>query len=206
MPLGTIAGARSGDKGGNANVGVWVRTDVAWRWLAHTLTVDKLRELLPETADLTVTRHVLPNLRAVNFVIDGILGQGVAYQARFDPQAKGLGEWLRSRHLDIPEEFLPVSIWDTPEREQLRETVRGFVEREILPNLDDWERDGELPRDLHRKAGEAGLLGAGFPESVGGDGGDGVDAVIICEEMHSRPGARAACSPRCSPAASRSRI
>ncbi|WP_243858757.1 acyclic terpene utilization AtuA family protein [Mycobacterium sp. DL440] len=103
--LGTIAGARSGDKGGSANVGVWVRSDAAWRWLAHTLTVDKLRELLPETADLPVTRHMLPNLRAVNFVIEGILGQGVAYQARFDPQAKGLGEWLRSRHLDIPEEL-----------------------------------------------------------------------------------------------------
>lgn len=105
-PLGLIAGARSGDKGGNANVGVWVRTDEAWRWLVHTLTTDKLRELLPETTDLPVTRHVLPNLRAVNFVIDGILGQGVAYQARFDPQAKGLGEWLRSRHLDIPEELI----------------------------------------------------------------------------------------------------
>lgn len=106
VPLGTIAGARSGDKGGSANVGVWVRADREWRWLAHTLTVDLLRELLPETADLPVTRHLLPNLRAVNFVIDGILGQGVAYQARFDPQAKGLGEWLRSRHLDIPEEAL----------------------------------------------------------------------------------------------------
>ena len=105
-PLGMIAGARSGDKGGSANVGVWVRSDMHWRWLAHTLTVEKLRELLPETADLVVTRHVLPNLRAVNFVIDGILGQGVAYQARFDPQAKGLGEWLRSRHIDIPEDFL----------------------------------------------------------------------------------------------------
>jgi hypothetical protein len=102
-PLGAIAGARSGDKGGSANVGVWVRTDEQWRWLAHALTVDKLRELLPETADLAITRHVLPNLRAVNFVIEGILGQGVAYQARFDPQAKGLGEWLRSRHLEIPE-------------------------------------------------------------------------------------------------------
>lgn len=106
VPLGTIAGARSGDKGGAANVGVWVRTDEQWRWLAHTLTVDRLRELLPETRDLPITRHLLPNLRAVNFVIDGILGQGVAYQARFDPQAKGLGEWLRSRHIDIPEELL----------------------------------------------------------------------------------------------------
>lgn len=106
LPLGVVAGARSGDKGGSANVGVWVRTDEQWRWLVHTLTVDKLRELLPETADLPVTRHVLPNLRAVNFVIEDILGQGVAYQARFDPQAKGLGEWLRSRHVDIPERLL----------------------------------------------------------------------------------------------------
>ena len=105
VPLGLIAGARSGDKGGAANVGVWVRTETLWRWLAHTLTVDRLRELLPETADLPVTRHVLPNLWAVNFVIDGILGQGVAYQARFDPQAKGLGEWLRSRTIDIPVEL-----------------------------------------------------------------------------------------------------
>ncbi|MFZ0834489.1 MAG: acyclic terpene utilization AtuA family protein, partial [Mycobacterium sp.] len=106
VPLGTIAGARSGDKGGSANVGVWVRTDEQWRWLANTLSVDKLRELLPEVADLPVTRHVLPNLFAVNFVIEGILGEGVAYQARFDPQAKGLGEWLRSRYVDIPEEIL----------------------------------------------------------------------------------------------------
>jgi Acyclic terpene utilisation family protein AtuA len=106
-PLGVIAGARSGDKGGSANVGVWVRTDDQWRWLAHALTVDKLRELMPETAGLGVTRHLLPNLRAVNFVIDGILGEGVAYQARFDPQAKGLGEWLRSRCVEIPEALLP---------------------------------------------------------------------------------------------------
>lgn len=106
VPLGVIAGARSGDKGGSANVGVWVRRGDHWRWLVHTLTVEKLREMLPETADLEVTRDLLPNLRAVNFVIEGILGQGVAYQARFDPQAKGLGEWLRSRHIDIPEEFL----------------------------------------------------------------------------------------------------
>jgi hypothetical protein len=131
-----VAGARSGDKGGDANVGVWVRAGASaatgkmtgasaatgktsgasaatekmageqWRWLAHELTVEKLRELLPETSDLPVTRYLLPNLRAVNFVIGGILGKGVAHQARFDPQAKGLGEWLRSRHLDIPEALL----------------------------------------------------------------------------------------------------
>jgi hypothetical protein len=106
VPLGRIAAARSGDKGGSANVGVWVRTEEQWRWLANTLTVELVKQLLPETADLPVTRHLLPNLRAVNFVVDGILGQGVAYQARFDPQAKGLGEWLRSRHVDIPERLL----------------------------------------------------------------------------------------------------
>jgi len=77
-----------------------------------------------------------------------------------------------------------VSVWDTPERQELRKTVRSFVERQILPHLDEWERDGELPRALHREAAELGLLGAGFPESVGGDGGDLVDAVLICEEFH----------------------
>ncbi|MYW68013.1 acyclic terpene utilization AtuA family protein [Streptomyces sp. SID8379] len=105
-PLGLVAGARSGDKGGDANIGVWVESDDAWRWLVHTLTVDVLRQLLPETAGLAVTRHVLPNLRALNFTVEGILGEGVAAQARFDPQAKGLGEWLRSRHLDLPEALL----------------------------------------------------------------------------------------------------
>ncbi|BBC34190.1 Exopolyphosphatase [Streptomyces graminofaciens] len=105
-PLGLVAGARSGDKGGNANIGVWARTDDAWRWLAHTLTTDRLRALLPETADLPVTRHTLPHLRALNFVVEGLLGEGVAAQHRFDPQAKALGEWLRSRHLDIPESLL----------------------------------------------------------------------------------------------------
>ncbi|MFB7585957.1 acyclic terpene utilization AtuA family protein [Streptomyces sp. NPDC056169] len=105
-PLGRIAGARSGDKGGDANVGVWVRTEEEWRWLAHALTVETFRELLPETAGLPVERHVLPHLRALNFTVAGILGEGVASQARFDPQAKALGEWLRSRHLDIPEVLL----------------------------------------------------------------------------------------------------
>ncbi|MFI5725393.1 acyclic terpene utilization AtuA family protein [Streptomyces cyaneofuscatus] len=101
-PLGLIAGARSGDKGGDANVGVWVRDDDAWRWLAHELTVERFRQLLPETAELTVVRHVLPSLRALNFTVHGLLGEGVAAQARFDPQAKAVGEWLRSRRLPIP--------------------------------------------------------------------------------------------------------
>ncbi len=106
LSLGTVAGARSGDKGGGANIGLWVRTEAQYRWLANTLTVEKVRELLPEASGLPVTRYLLPRIRSVNFVIDGILGKGVAYQARFDPQAKGLGEWLRSRYIDIPEEIL----------------------------------------------------------------------------------------------------
>ncbi|UAK33640.1 acyl-CoA dehydrogenase family protein [Nocardia asteroides] len=75
-------------------------------------------------------------------------------------------------------------LWETPERRELRSTVRGFVEREILPYLDGWERAGEIPRELHKRAGALGLLGVQFPESVGGSGGDGVDAMIVCEEMH----------------------
>ncbi len=79
---------------------------------------------------------------------------------------------------------MSMSIWHTPEREQLRKTVRAFAEREVLPHVDEWEQSGMLPRELHRKAGDAGLLGAGLPEAVGGGGGDGADALIICEEMH----------------------
>ena len=106
VPLGTVVGARSGDKGGSANVGVWARSDEAFTWLASYLTVAEFQRLLPETASLPVTRHVLPNLRAVNFVVDGILGEGVASNARHDPQAKALGEWLRSRVVDVPEALL----------------------------------------------------------------------------------------------------
>ena len=106
VPLGTICGARSGDKGGNANIGVWARSDRGFQWLDSTLTVELLKELLPEAAPLTVTRHALPNLRALNFVVEGILGEGVSSGTRFDPQGKGLGEWLRSRYVDVPEELL----------------------------------------------------------------------------------------------------
>ncbi|QCB52319.1 acyl-CoA dehydrogenase [Rhodococcus sp. PAMC28707] len=77
-----------------------------------------------------------------------------------------------------------MTIWNTPEREQLRKTVRSFVEHDIAPHMNDWERDGEIPRDLHKKAAALGLLGAGFEESVGGEGGDLADAIVICEEMH----------------------
>jgi hypothetical protein len=105
--LGRIAGARSGDKGGNANLGVWARRDDAYRWLAAFLTVARVQELLPETASLHVERYDLPNLRALNFVIVGLLGEGVAASTRLDGQAKSLGEWLRARVVDIPQDLLP---------------------------------------------------------------------------------------------------
>ncbi len=106
-PLGRIAGARSGDKGGNANLGVWARSDEAYAWLREQLTVERLRELLPEAAGLEVRRYELPRVRALNFVLVGLLGEGVASSTRFDPQAKGLGEWLRSRVVEIPRALLP---------------------------------------------------------------------------------------------------
>ncbi|MEU4715270.1 acyclic terpene utilization AtuA family protein [Micromonospora purpureochromogenes] len=101
-PLGELVGARSGDKGGDANLGVWARTDATYAWLRGWLTVERLAELLPETAPLTVERYELPHLRAVNFLVRGLLGQGVAASTRFDPQAKALGELLRCRVVDLP--------------------------------------------------------------------------------------------------------
>lgn len=105
--LGAVVGARSGDKGGNANIGLWTRTDDAYAWLAGFLTVERVRELLgPEVADLPVEVFALPNLRALNVVVSGLLGDGVASSTRPDPQAKGLGEYLRSRVVDVPPTLL----------------------------------------------------------------------------------------------------
>ncbi len=106
VPLGRLAGARSGDKGGDANVGVWARDDAGHTWLRHHLTTARLRELLPEVAGLEIERYELPNLRAVNFVVRGLLGDGVAASTRADPQAKALGEQLRARVVRVPETLL----------------------------------------------------------------------------------------------------
>ena len=132
-PLGTFIGARSGDKGGTANIGVWVidpveaaavtlahggeasldpapsavaLADARYTWLAGLMTPDGIRALLPEATGLDIEVHPLPNLRAVNIVIHGLLGRGVAETTRSDPQAKGLGEHLRARLVDIPDPLL----------------------------------------------------------------------------------------------------
>jgi len=105
-PLGQVCAARSGDKGGNANVGLWTRDERGYAWLRDHLSVERFRALLPEAAGLVVHRYELPNLCALNFVVVGLLGTGVASSTRPDPQAKGLGEYLRSRFVDIPIELL----------------------------------------------------------------------------------------------------
>ena len=133
LPLGTFVGARSGDKGGNANVGVWVidpveaaavalahgggadlaadpdavtLADERYAWLLGVVTPDGVRALLPETQALEIEVYPLPNLRAINIVVHGLLGRGVAETTRIDPQAKGLGEHLRARLVDIPAALL----------------------------------------------------------------------------------------------------
>jgi hypothetical protein len=104
-PLGDIVGARTGDKGPDANLGLWVRNDEAYEWLRATMTTERLRELLPEATDLVIDRYELPNLRALNFVLHGLLGDGVGGSTRFDPQAKALGELIRARLVDMPPEL-----------------------------------------------------------------------------------------------------
>jgi len=111
-PLGTFVHARSGDKGGDANLGLWVVNDGSGKyearvtWLAKLISPRKVRELIPEAADLPVEVYVLPNLGGVNVLIRGLLGEGVAASTRFDPQAKGLGEWVRSRMVHVQEGLL----------------------------------------------------------------------------------------------------
>ena len=106
VPLGTLAGARSGDKGGDANIGLWVRDPAAYPWLRSTVTPDAVRAWVPEAAQAVVDVYPLPNLHAVNIVIRGHLGRGVADGRGLDPQAKGLGEWVRAQPVEVPRSLL----------------------------------------------------------------------------------------------------
>ncbi|MDR2281352.1 MAG: acyl-CoA dehydrogenase family protein [Gordonia sp. (in: high G+C Gram-positive bacteria)] len=81
---------------------------------------------------------------------------------------------------------IPSDIWDSEQRRDLRGLAADFATKHILPFQDQWERDGLIPRELHKQAGELGLLGLGTPEEKGGSGGDGIDALIVCEELHYR--------------------
>lgn len=105
-PLGLIVGARSGDKGGNANVGLWTRQAQAYAWLREYMTTERFRELIPEARQLEIERYELPNLLALNFIVRGLLGEGVASSTRMDPQAKSFGEYVRAKLADIPKALL----------------------------------------------------------------------------------------------------
>ena len=107
-PLGRAFATRAGDKGGNANLGIWAQTPEAFAFLDHFMTTAKLRELLPDCASYAIDRYRLPNLLAVNFYIRGLLGEGAAASVRSDPQAKTLGEYLRAKIIEMPESILVV--------------------------------------------------------------------------------------------------
>ena len=101
-PLGSYFGARSGDKGGCANLGVWAKTDLSYSFLYNFLTVEKLKELLPDLNNYEIDRYDLPNIKSLNFYIHGILEDGVSSNNKKDGQAKSLGEYLRAKIVDLP--------------------------------------------------------------------------------------------------------
>ncbi len=107
VPFGRVFAARSGDKGGNANLGVWAKTPEAYAFLRSFLETDRLKAMLPDLAPYEIERYELPNLLALNFYIRGILGEGAAASLRMDPQAKTLGEYLRARVVDVPASLVP---------------------------------------------------------------------------------------------------
>ena len=106
-PFGRVFATRSGDKGGNANLGVWAKSAEAYAFLKKFLATEQLKELLLDLKDYEIDRYELPNLLAVNFYIKGILGEGAAASFRMDPQAKTLGEYLRARIVEMPESIVP---------------------------------------------------------------------------------------------------
>ena len=103
IPFGRLYGTRSGDKGGCANLGVWAKTEEAYAYLYDLLTVEKLKELLPDLAEYKIDRFELPNILSLNFYVHGILQDGVSSSTRLDGQAKSLGEYLRAKNIEAPE-------------------------------------------------------------------------------------------------------
>jgi len=102
ISFGRLFGARSGDKGGCANIGVWAKTDLAFSFLYNFLSVEKIKELMPDLNKFSIDRYELPNINSLNFYIHGILEDGVSSNNRMDGQAKSLGEYLRSKTISVP--------------------------------------------------------------------------------------------------------
>ena len=184
--------ARHGDRvraaatrAASANVGVWVRSDDAFAWLAALPRPSRRSsDYCRRRRRCASTRHVLPNLRALNFVVEGIARRGRRFERPARPAGEGprrVAALARRRH---PGGAPVTDLFATPERLALRETVRKFVRAEVLPYLEVWETEGELPRSLHEAAARAGLIGLAYPESVGGGGGDPIDSLVLAEEFH----------------------
>ena len=106
IPFGRLFGTRSGDKGGNANCGVWAKTEEAYAYLHDYLTVDEFKRLCPDFAQYDVERYDMPNMLSMNFYIRGILGTGAVSNNRMDKQAKSMGEYLRAKHIEVPESLI----------------------------------------------------------------------------------------------------
>lgn len=119
--LGDIALARSGDKGGNANIGFFIPTQLpsaytassplyaeSWDWLRTYLTIPKLKEMFGESwsDSFYIERVEFPKILAVHFVVYGVLGRGVSGSSRLDSFAKGMGDWLRDIVVDVPTKLL----------------------------------------------------------------------------------------------------
>ena len=106
IEFGRVFGTRSGDKGGSANCGVWARSSAAYRFIHDFLTIERLKELLPDLKEYRIERFELPNILSLNFYIHNILGEGVSSNHRIDKQAKSLGEYLGAKRIEVPEAII----------------------------------------------------------------------------------------------------
>ena len=104
--FGDLFGTRSGDKGGCANLGVWAKNNTTFSFLYNFLTIEKIKELMPDLSKYEIERFELPNINSLNFYIHDILQDGVSSNNRKDSQAKSLGEYLRAKKILVPNEIL----------------------------------------------------------------------------------------------------
>jgi len=106
VPLGSLVFARSGDKGANANLGVWCRDAASWDWVRDTLDAEAVGRLLGLRQDVIVERHELPNVKGLLFVLRRYFGESGSGNIGLDPIGKGIGEFLRARHVEVPAELV----------------------------------------------------------------------------------------------------